>query len=1224
LPGSLAGRKDRRRTALSTGADLVALDFSTDLENLAADFTGREWLLEEVDAWLKSPAERFFILTGEPGIGKSAIVANWVRCRSDIAAYHLCIAGRNETIVPSTVLRSLAAQLGKNLPGYGIALANSIKPTHLTVNVDVHVASMTGGQITGLYIKHLSVLDPQTEAEVLLRAPLAALPAPRQPLIVLIDSLDEAATLRSDPTLVGLLSGMEGLPAWLRILCTSRPEERVLSCFNRLQPRILAAESRTNREDVRRYVTARVSRSAFKEKLAAAGHSEHAVVALIAGAHDSSEPGLAAGNFLYVKMLLSDIERGIQPLDRLAVLPKSLDDIYRRFLQRLAPDWETRYQPLLAVLCVAREPLTREQLTRFGDHSARMIGGRMTATLVNTALGVLVQFLDVRGTPGDERYALFHQSLRDYLGDPGRSGRFACPPADGHGAVVGHLFSGAASDGGSCDDYGLRHLPLHLAEAGQYERLHALLTDFNWLQAKLNAAPIDALVRDYDVWEGGRKKPLSLEYVQTALRRSAHALARDKNQLAAHLIGRLSRCEDGEIQQLLRHAADYRGSAWLRPLTASLAQERSVRSLGPARGEALDHVVFSANGRFAGHVSFDADPPKVVLWDLGQWRSLGPRFQTLAQSNPFALALSNDGRWCFYADSIGGVHRLDAMGGPAWEGHAHRDLAIASVLAISSDGQRALSACGHGRLVAWDIGTGQEEILYDESSNGIEALSLDAAGESSGVARRDGSIDLLELWPTRRRTLFKFEGRPAKLTRTSDNLLIAVALRDGRIEVRLIASADRPLLAFSVQEEPTAIALSEDHRYIAVGTIKGNMEVWDIERGERSAIYARAHAHKVECVVFNSDSDRVVTADIVNVKEWAVEATEDEKQGGDEYATGLVKVTADGLQAAAVLADGRLGMWNLSTGELQATFPHPPGLGFNDPGIGPPKGLTLAASAPRALSWNDNLLCLWDLKADAIARSLPAREIRAADIALDGNDVVFVTGGDVSRWRPDEGRVDVLGTYDGDPPRCVVISPDGRRALSCGGDRRVFEWRLDAGGRRSPLHPTAPQPRWQNSWWPDAPDKPAALAFAGPQEAVVATGDGSVFAIHMQRKNPDKFSGPPGRASFNSVLVTEEGEFTVASSDQKIVIWQVSTRRCIAVFDAHPGRVEQASGSGQRALLLTRDGVLKVVSLRDGSLLAAFQADAPITACAANADLRWISACDQRGMMHFFHVEPRS
>ena len=331
---------------------------------------------------------------------------------------------------------------------------------------------MNGGQITGVVINNLTITDPKQEIESLLTAPLSAMPAPARPVLILLDSLDEAFTYNPDENLVTLLAGLNNLPRWVRIILTSRPEARVLSYFASLPTHIVAAESQMNREDLRRYVGYRVGKPSLSARLQAAPKpiAAEALVERVAGIGD--DPGLAAGNFLYTKILLNDIESGVQPLDDLAALPKSLDEIYQGFLLRLAPQWETRYQPLLAVLAVAREPLTREQLLRFGDQSARLIGGRMSATLVNLALGVLVQFLDVRGAPGNEQYSLFHQSLRDYLGATSRSGRFACPPEDGHGAIADTYWQAAFDqaagrhDWSSCDTYGLAHLPAHLAAAG--------------------------------------------------------------------------------------------------------------------------------------------------------------------------------------------------------------------------------------------------------------------------------------------------------------------------------------------------------------------------------------------------------------------------------------------------------------------------------------------------------------------------------------------------------------------------------------------------------------------------------------------------------------------------------------------------------------------------------------------------------------------------------------
>ena len=151
---------------------MQALDFTDDIKRLTEGFVGREWIFREIDEWVSRSGEPFFILTGEPGIGKSTIAARLTQVRNDIAAYHFCIAGQISTIVPGTVLRSIAAQLGKSLEGYGEALANTIDPVHLSVNVRQEIKQMTGGQAVGVVINHLHAPDPIQEMEILLPRPL--------------------------------------------------------------------------------------------------------------------------------------------------------------------------------------------------------------------------------------------------------------------------------------------------------------------------------------------------------------------------------------------------------------------------------------------------------------------------------------------------------------------------------------------------------------------------------------------------------------------------------------------------------------------------------------------------------------------------------------------------------------------------------------------------------------------------------------------------------------------------------------------------------------------------------------------------------------------------------------------------------------------------------------------------------------------------------------------
>jgi WD40 repeat protein len=255
---------------------------------------------------------------------------------------------------------------------------------------------------------------------------------------------------------------------------------------------------------------------------------------------------------------------------------------------------------------------------------------------------------------------------------------------------------------------------------------------------------------------------------------------------------------------------------------------------------------------------------------------------------------------------------------------------------------------------------------------------------------------------------------------------------------------------------------------------------------------SRGHTYEVERIAFALDGARVVSADSLQIKEWALESGDEEGSAAvGARAAGQVKVTADGACAVAVLEDGRLGVWNMRTGALESALPPASGPAFGDPGIGPSERLVLAPRAPRILSWNGELLCVWDLQVGASVGYLSVADVRDAAITPDGRGVVAVNGMDITLWRPDEGECTVLGTYDGDPPGYVAISPDGRRALSSGGDRNVVVWRLNG-------PPPPPRDRLLNSYWPDARDKPSTVAFAGLEEAIVTTGDGSLFVLDMR------------------------------------------------------------------------------------------------------------------------------
>lgn len=103
------------------------------------------------------------------------------------------------------------------------------------------------------------------------------------------------------------------------------------------------------------------------------------------------------------------------------------------------------------------------------------------------------------------------------------------------------------------DGYAMRWASHHLVQAGRKDDLRRLLLDFTYLQVKLTATDLSALISDYDYFLGDKDE--DLELIQSAIRRSAQVLASDPRQLAGQLTGRLLAYTSDSVQALLQQAS---------------------------------------------------------------------------------------------------------------------------------------------------------------------------------------------------------------------------------------------------------------------------------------------------------------------------------------------------------------------------------------------------------------------------------------------------------------------------------------------------------------------------------------------------------------------------------------------------------------------------------------------------------------------------------------------
>lgn len=424
----------------TASAPAFALAFDRLIEQAAADFTGREWLFTDIGHWLVNPDGRpIYLLTGDPGSGKTAIAARLVQfLRGEatapleltagftgvLGAVHFCSAREGLWINPLTFSESIATQLVRDIDFAAVLVAllqrqsgGTVGPQQIVHQTVSEVKA--GGQVIGVInnIKQVvaASLNPWDAFNSLIRQPLEEFSRlfPERRVLVLVDGLDEALSYGASPTINGLLGNMGELPNGVRFLLTSRDEPLVTESFLDVELLFLSAAEydQTNRDELEDYVRDRFQQDGALQELTAEVSLQVQETAI------TTIRDKASGNFRYAVFLLKALAAHSQTFDTLGALPAGLDGLYFESLDRLVKQgkrtWEGDYAPILGLLSIAQTPLTEKQLDAYGWPTTA------TRRAFQATLD-LQQFLDVaypagEAADGEIAYQLFHQSVADFL-----------------------------------------------------------------------------------------------------------------------------------------------------------------------------------------------------------------------------------------------------------------------------------------------------------------------------------------------------------------------------------------------------------------------------------------------------------------------------------------------------------------------------------------------------------------------------------------------------------------------------------------------------------------------------------------------------------------------------------------------------------------------------------------------------------------------------------------
>jgi hypothetical protein len=650
-----------------------------------------------VEEWLSSTKPVLWI-TGEAGVGKSAVAAWLCDKRPEIVAYHFCRFGNADRVDARRVLFSLAYQLSTQFPIYQDRL-NASQLDKTAVEPEVPTV------FDRLFVNLLT----------------DAVPLSNKPRVMLIDALDEAT--RNGRNELASLFGheLDRLPSWFRMIVTSRPyEQEINSELQALDPWKIDAGREENLKDIRTYL--------YRELRPFTGNgttSDEVVDTIV----DKSE-----GLFLYVTLVREELKNGRLSLARLKEFPQGLGAVYLQWFQRYFPDiaaYQSDCRPALEAICAAREPLPRNYLEEVMGWSGYEIDS------LAERLGSLFPFVGE-----DERVRAVHQSLRDWLTDHKRSGPFRVDIRAGEQRLADFALQQYKSGVGSMSDYSVVHAPSHFAACQKRASLKEWLLNPDWIQAKLLRASVVPLLADYDLALNVLSldpDKVVLDLIRGTIRLSTHVIAKDPGQFASQVVGRLlSHRNMPAIAEFSKRIAEGAHGPWFRSTQPTLHPPGTalLRTLSGHSGPVYA-VAVTPDGQRAVSASSDHT---LKVWDLA--RSGEPRVLTDHSEAVIAVAVTPDGQ---RAVSGSENHTLTV-----WDlasGRALRTVLTRAVyaVAVTPDGQRAVSASDDDTLRVWDLASGRALRTLSGHSGPVTAVAVTPDGKRALSACWDNTLKIWEL-----------------------------------------------------------------------------------------------------------------------------------------------------------------------------------------------------------------------------------------------------------------------------------------------------------------------------------------------------------------------------------------------------------------------------------------------------------------------------------------------
>jgi WD40 repeat protein len=543
---------------------------------------------------------------------------------------------------------------------------------------------------------------------------------------------------------------------------------------------------------------------------------------------------------------------------------------------------------------------------------------------------------------------------------------------------------------GRNDGYFFENLIWHLRSAHKSDEALRLLTDFRWMQTKLSACGITALLADYE-WFSPRDETARL--LQEALRLSAYVLSKDPAQLAGQLLGRLPDDSPAPINTLRVKAERGLHNLWLKPLRSLLTQPGGSLVFTLASHNArIRSLALTANATKAISAS---DDHTIKIWDLRR----GTLDRTLT---------------------------------------GHTD--VVRALAILPGEERAVSASDDHTLRVWNLSSGIEEARIDTQIDWVRHLVTFAQFPNNIASISDDRS--IKLWALdERRVVRVLRGHVAEIN-------CAAAMPDGR---SLITGADDRTLRIWTSDGQLAAILRDHTTRITSVAVSNNGSIVSIAADGVVRLWTSGPNWKSQVLnwklpgarsaSFTPDGSSIVAAvDDSNVHVWDLAKQQERTFEGHSDWVNCIAVSPDGSHVLSGSEDGTLKLWDLTRNSgTSATHDHADRV----------RSVAITPDGNTAISTSDDYtLRIWNM-ADRTVRAVIRNQHHWVFACAPDSRSLIRSGaaGSCFQWEIESGRE--VGRFAGhqDRVRSLAVTPCGTRMISGGDDRTIRVWDIQSGNQ---------------------------------------------------------------------------------------------------------------------------------------------------------------------------------